>query len=56
MIIEDYKRLIARMKETHPSDKAVILITMDCAGDIHTATFGDPEEVDFLRKKIGGAE
>lgn len=56
MIIEDYNRLIARMNEIHPSDKAVILATMDCAGDIHTATFGDPDEVAFLRKKIGGAE
>lgn len=56
MKTEDYKRLVARMNEVQPSDKAVILITMDCGLDIHTATFGEPGEVAFLRKKMGGAE
>lgn len=56
MRIEEYKRLIARMNEIHPSDRAAILITTDCAGDIHTATFGDPDEIALLRKMIGGAQ
>lgn len=56
MKTEDYKRLVSRMNEIQPSDKAAILITMDCGLDIHTATFGEPAEIAFLRKKMGGAE
>lgn len=56
MKIEDYKRLVTRMNEIQPSDKAAILITMDSGLEIHTATFGEPGEVSLLRKKMGGIE
>lgn len=49
MKTEEYKRVIARMNEVQPSDKAAILAVMDCGGDIRIGTFGDPEEVEFLR-------
>lgn len=50
MKIEDYKRLVTRMNEIRPSDKAAILLTMDRDLEVHTATFGEPGEVAFLRK------
>ena len=54
MKTEDYKRLISRMNEVQPSDRAAILITLDYDLEVHTATFGEPAEVSFLIKKMGG--
>lgn len=37
------------MNEVQPSDKAAILVVMDCGGDIRIGTFGDNEEIEYLR-------
>lgn len=52
MKTEDYKRLVSRMNEVQPSDKAAILVTMDCGGNINVSTFGEPKSVDELRTQV----
>lgn len=49
MQTEEHKRLICRMNEVQPSDKAAILAVMDCGGDIRIGTFGGNEEIECLR-------
>jgi hypothetical protein len=49
---EEHQRFKSRMNEVQPSDKAAILVTMDCGGDIRINTFGEPAEVGDLRKRI----
>lgn len=46
---EEHKRLICRMNEVQPSDKAAILVVMDCGGDIRIGTFGDNDDIEYLR-------
>ncbi len=52
MKIEDHKRLVSRMNEVQPSDRAAILVTMDCGGDITVCTFGEPKSLDELRTQV----
>lgn len=49
MQTEEHRRLISRMNEVQPSDKAAILVVMDCGGDIRIGTFGDSDEIEYLR-------
>lgn len=49
MRMEEHKRLICRMNEVQPSDKAAILVVMDCGGDIRIGTFGDNDDIEYLR-------
>ena len=49
MQTEEHRRLISRMNEVQPSDKAAILVVMDCGGDIRIGTFGDGEDIEYLR-------
>lgn len=37
------------MNEVQLSDKAAILVVMDCGGDIRIGTFGDSDEIEYLR-------
>lgn len=53
MTNEDYSRLVRRMNEVQPSDKAVLLVTMDCLGDTTISTMGAPRDVDELKRRVG---
>lgn len=51
----EYKRMISRMNEIQPSDKAVVLLIMDCGGDVSIATAGEPDAIQgcvkYLKKE-----
>ena len=54
---EDYASLITRMNEIRPTDRAAVLVVLeetDEGRSIHTSTFGEPADVRFLKKWIGG--
>ena len=52
MTNEDYSRLIRRMNEVQPSDKAAIVASLDCGGDIVISTMGDPADVAELKSRM----
>lgn len=52
MNTEEHKRLIARMNEAQPSDRAAILAIMDCGGDIRISTFGNNTDIGCLRAQL----
>ena len=52
MTNEDYSRLIRRMNEVQSSDKAAIVASLDCGGDIIISTMGDPADVAELKSRM----
>lgn len=52
MNTEEHKRLIARMNEAQPSDRAAILAIMDCGGDTRISTFGHNTDIGRLRAQL----
>lgn len=52
MTNEDYSRLVRRMNEVQPSDKAALLVTMDCIGDVTISTMGEPQQVEEMKRCV----
>ena len=41
----DYDRVIRMINDTHQSDRAIVMWRMDCGGDFHCSTAGDPKDI-----------
>lgn len=50
MQTEEYKRLTCRMNEVQPSDKAAVLIVMDCGKDFRVSTYGEVRDIQALKQ------
>lgn len=58
MAPEEHARLIQRIDKIPQTDKAAIIITLDYADEIKVNTFGEPQWVDLIIKKLkeGGSK